>query len=88
MNLDDDVFCLICGAFIETGSAKVVPGYQMLVHEDCWRQNAYGWTSGERRILRHLYEQGIEVPPKNKYGLLPRSYPSVEQPEELKKKTG
>ena len=68
--------CPVCGELIYVGGpARYVSGYDMRVHTICWLLNRDGWALGEERILKHLLDKGIRVPPRNSKGFLPRDYP-------------
>jgi hypothetical protein len=66
-----DQLCFICQRH---PTVKDVPRYRFSVCLACWDENWAGWdTQYERRILKHLEEQGLPVPTRNIGHLFPRS---------------
>ena len=74
---DVEVFsaCHICGEPMNSQKIVFIWGYDMWVHKACFDLSKEGWATGESRILEHLKNAGIPIPPRNSNGLLPRDYP-------------
>jgi len=70
--------CLLCerdGDYSVPGVIHV-PGYDFTVCRRHWGSNRDGWGKHyEEKILEHLRQTNIEVPPRNSEGLLPSEYP-------------
>lgn len=69
--------CGICGANFQFGphryDGKHISRYNLTVCMGCWQGNHDGWgPSAEGRLLEHLKQEGIAVPPRNAKGWLPR----------------
>jgi len=69
--------CFTCGKMFQHKEhvyGKWIPTYQIEVCIDCWNDNWDGWTPrlGDK-IIEHLKEKGLPVPPMNKKEFLPRN---------------
>jgi hypothetical protein len=69
--------CDVCDRKIEHGPHKYegrsILSYDMLVCEPCWQDNWDGWAPARQfRVLEHLANKGIAVPPRNAKGWIPR----------------
>jgi hypothetical protein len=69
--------CFACGRVFEMGpqtyDGTFIPRYDIRVCRTCYVENWDGWGPFiERRLLAHLKESGIAVPPRNANGWLPR----------------
>jgi hypothetical protein len=64
--------CLLC----EQAEGEIsVPGYDFNVCMTDWDTSWDGWAPrDEEKILKHLRQNNIDVPPRNSNGLLPRKY--------------
>lgn len=69
--------CFICGNKFQYEEHKYdgkwIAKYNIEVCMPCWTGNWDGWP-GQRaeRIIKHLKEEGLPVPPMNAKGWLPR----------------
>jgi hypothetical protein len=68
--------CKVCNSSFQFGpgvyDGKHIRAYNMTVCKTCWDSNWDGWNpSAEAVILRHLEEQGIDIPQRID-GLIPR----------------
>jgi len=53
---------------------KWIQVYQIEVCIDCWHSNWDGWTPHfGNKIIEYLKEKGLQIPPMNEKGFLPRS---------------
>ena len=74
--------CICCQRSFQFGPStyegRHLPGYKMMVCRDCYDANWDGWAPHyEGFILKHLREKGIQPPPRNANGWLPRDWPHV-----------
>lgn len=52
---------------------RYIERYQIEVCSTCWQFNWDGWPSDRaEKIIKHLKEKGLPVPPMNTKGWLPR----------------
>lgn len=73
------VRCDICGAIHYQGMGvyplRKVSGYGLFCCDACYEGNWDGWNPRhEAKLLAHLKAQGIEPPPRNGNGWLPREF--------------
>jgi hypothetical protein len=72
--------CELCGKDIQMGphryEGKMLSGYRLQVCvSGCYEGNLDGWTQHyEAKLLARLKELGIEPPPLNAKGWLPREF--------------
>lgn len=70
------VLCSICGGKFQHGPhryGQFIARYQMEICTPCFQAAWDGWgPSAEAKIIKHLAERGIPVPPRNAKGWLPR----------------
>lgn len=69
--------CPLCGSSYQQGpglyEGRLARRYLIEVCKICWDGNWDGWNPRhEPFLLRHLKEMGLEVPPRNTAGYLPR----------------
>ena len=69
--------CDVCDKKFQQGPGRyeghTIARYKMTVCDPCWQGNWDGWgPAAEPRVLDHLKEQGIPVPPRNAKGWIPR----------------
>jgi hypothetical protein len=71
--------CGLCGTEFQFGpgvyAGKLISCYQLTVCLGCWDGNWDGaGPSAEGRLLAHLKQKGIPIPPRNEQGWLPREF--------------
>lgn len=69
--------CPLCNSLYQQGPGRyeghISRRYQLEVCDVCWKGNWDGWNPRhEGFLLLHLKEKGLEVPPRNANGYLPR----------------
>jgi hypothetical protein len=69
--------CFSCGREYQFGphiyDLRVIPSYKISVCKSCFDANWDGWAPHlQDKLLQHLQAQGIQPPPRNQNGLLPR----------------
>ena len=74
-----EVKCDICGKTYYQGKGyyplRKVEGYGLFCCDICFDSNWDGWNPNhEAKILAHLKANGIEPPPRNEKGWLPREF--------------
>lgn len=75
------VKCFCCGSEFQFGLhaylGRKVNGYEFMACRNCYDGNWDGWVPHlEPKILAHLHALGIDPPPRNSSGWLPRDWPS------------
>jgi len=70
--------CFLCGRNFQFGPSRYdgsfIPKYQFIVCQYCYLTAWDGWgPAWEPKILEHLEKNGLEVPTRDKDGLLPRN---------------
>lgn len=74
-----EVTCDICGRTYYQGMGyyplRKVSGYEFFCCDGCYEGNWDGWGPiREQRVLDLLAQKGIEPPPRNEKGWLPREF--------------
>ena len=74
-----EVKCDICGATHYQGQGvyplRKVSGYELFCCDICYDGNWDGWNPcHEAKLLEHLKNIGVNPPPRNEEGLLPREF--------------
>ena len=74
-----EVKCAICGDIHYQGKGcyplRRVSGYELFCCKICYDGNWDGWNPRyEAKLLEHLRKIGVNPPPRNEEGLLPREF--------------
>ncbi len=69
--------CDLCGSQYQHGPHRYeghkLQRYGMMVCDSCWESNWDGWAPHyESRIIESAESKGLQLPPRNENGLLPR----------------
>lgn len=69
--------CFTCGMSFQFGphryAGRHIRAYRINVCQPCYSGNWDGWSPAyEAKLLAHLAEKGLPVPPRNGEGYLPR----------------
>jgi len=69
--------CFICGDKCQFGpgiyTGRNIPTYNFVVCKHCYSFNDKGWQQqDESKIIKHLKDNKLPIPPRNSNGLYPR----------------
>lgn len=74
-----NIICSICSNSFQFGPniyrGQKIKGYEIMVCNTCYAANWDGWAPHlEHKLVEHLGNSQISVPPRNSQGWLPREF--------------